>query len=196
MRRPGALGARVGGVPRSPKTRAPHAAVQSNGDESPGFFCGFALLFSFTPRAVVRGFGMFRFAEAPVLHDETSWSAWGTRRRRPARPPSGSLVQHAAERTEHRWSCSPQPSTDAPRELRQLHTTVRVPRGEKEQSLRAGAGPGSPGSTSTRTASPRPAATAPAPVKRAPHAPNSWARTPAAALPKNAQNRPEEGSRP
>ena len=30
---------------------------------------------------------MFRFPEAPVLHDETSWSAWGMRRRRPARPP-------------------------------------------------------------------------------------------------------------
>ena len=35
---------------------------------------------------------MFRFAEAQVLHDETSWSARGTRRRRPARPSSGSQI--------------------------------------------------------------------------------------------------------
>ena len=40
---------------------------------------------------------MFRFPEAPVLHDETSWSAWGMRRRRPARPPSAPQNQRAAE---------------------------------------------------------------------------------------------------
>ena len=57
------------------------------------FFCGFALL-SFVVY-VARSkevLSMFRFAEAPELHDETSWSAWGTRRRCPVSIASGSPI--------------------------------------------------------------------------------------------------------
>ena len=61
-------------------------------------------------------------------------------RRRSAPPSESGMRQNAHWGRSH----SPQPSTDAPRELRQLHTTVRVPRGEKEQSLRAGAAQGAP----------------------------------------------------
>ena len=73
---------------------------------------------------------MFRFAEAPVLHDETSWSASGTRRRRLARPPSAPTKSACRRAHLNTVSCSPQPSTDAPRELRQLDATAPKPRGE------------------------------------------------------------------
>ena len=44
---------------------------------------------------------MFRFAKAVDLHDEASWSAWGTRRRRLRQNASGSqLFVHALPHAE------------------------------------------------------------------------------------------------
>ena len=131
---------------------------------------------------------MFRFAEAQVLHDETSWSARGTRRRRPARPSSGSQIcrmQSAPEALVY----SPLTSSDAARlPARHLRTarhakrplldirSRRAAQGEPQQNQQLQAHRGAPQGAPHRQT----------------HALNSSARTPAAALPKNAQNRPQE----
>ena len=60
------------------------------------WFCSPRLVYAARGKEVL---SMFRFAKAVDLQDETSWSAWGTRRRRPARPADSHKNQRAAERT-------------------------------------------------------------------------------------------------
>ena len=134
---------------------------------------------------------MFRFPEAPVLHDETSWSAWGMRRRRPARPPSAPQNQRAAE---HLNTAVVLPTTldrrTAPAQT--THSYRGEARRRRQQSLRAGAGPGSPGAPQLGQQVParrRGPARPPHTFQIAGHE-----RSPPRCI-KKAQNRPEEESR-
>ena len=104
---------------------------------------------------------MFRFPEAPVLHDETSWSAWGTRRRRPASgSPTKRRMPHRAERT------SVVQPTALDRRTAQAHTTpiyCADATQRKTEFIKGRRWPREPRSTSTQRQVNQAAAAAPAP---------------------------------
>ena len=152
-------------------------------------FCGFALLVSFTPRAVRR------FWYVLVSGGESSsplrrLGVLGARVGGVRGLASGALlsVPHRIFGTE---ALVVQP-IDFVRHAAAAEATLHNCAGVIAAKLSRQEPPRGPGSTSTQRQVNQAAAAAPAQAPRARHARNSCVRTPAAALPENAQNRPQE----
>ncbi len=138
---------------------------------------------------------MFRFAKAVDLHDETSWSAWGTRRRRLARLSVGS--QSPACRRAHLLNTAVVPPTDF---VRRGEAASETPQDCVERTRPLPKPPRAPREhlNTQQFQARRGAAPRTAPPPRAHHTPvTSCRNTPAAALPEKPPARiiPRDGWR-